>query len=231
MKIKVERLLEAVNDAITLRKTDKNKIQEYAERMKAGVVFPPVVIGQWPYSEKYGSNGIVDGLHRLGAAMLAEVDTLESVSKKFDTLEEALSYMYEANMAHGLPVTEGQRNARIKLLKQIDPKLTLDALAKQFKLGKSSIERILKGVQGEGKSGRKGGANASQSHGDVKPSTPKAILNSLKKIENTLSTAQGFADLVAYLCPQTDAGVEVDKEAVQEMQQAIDLLEKVLAEV
>lgn len=229
--MKLEDLKVEVNEEISLRKPNAAKIAEYAERMQAGAVFPPVIVGQWPHSQKYGSSGIVDGIHRLGAAEVANLESLDVEFKKFPTLEEALSFMYEANMAHGLPVTEGQRNARIKLLKKIDPKLTLERLAKQFNLSKSSVDRILTGDQGEGKSGPKGGANASKAHADQKPLKPQAFYNQLGKINLTCEHTQALADAIAYAYPETEKGPKVDKEKLKVLKEARANLDGIIKEL
>lgn len=231
MTMKLKDLLLEVNEEISLRKPNAAKIAEYAERMQAGAVFPPVIVGQWPHSQKYGSSGIVDGIHRVGAAELAKLDSLDVEVKKFTTLEEALSFMYEANMAHGLPVTEGQRNARIKLLKKIDPKLTLEKLAAQFKLGKSSIARILGDEQGEGKSGRKAGANASKAHADQTPLKPQAFFNQLGKINLTCEHTHALADIIAHAYPETEKGPKVDKDMLKTLKEAKANLEGIIKEL
>lgn len=229
--MKVKDLLADVNDAITLRKTHADKVNEYAERMSAGVTFPPIVIGHWPHSEKYGSKGIVDGLHRLGAATIAGIDSLPVEIKKFASLAEMLAYMYEANMAHGLPVTEGQRNARMKMIHKIDPKATLEALAKQFGLSKSSVDRVLKGEQGEGKSGPKAGANKSKAHQDVEGLKPKAFFSHLEKVLATTNHTQKCADVIAYAMPETEEGPKVDKDKVKLLKAVIKDLQELLKEI
>ena len=204
-----------VNESIKLRSPNKGKTEEYAERMEAGVTFPPIVIGHWPKSEKYGESGIVDGIHRLIAATLAKRTEFPTETKKFQSLEEALVYAYTANMAHGLPVTESQRNSRIQLLRKIDPKLTLEKIGKQFGLGKSSVDRIIKGDQGEGKPGPKG---ASKSTGQ-KTAEPKKA-SGLYKLMTTLNEEfqrkrpNQLVEMRAYLTPSTKEHPdgEVDKE-------------------
>ena len=219
-----------VNDAIALRKPNEAKIVEYAERMGAAVEFPPITIGYWPSSEKYGDHGIVDGLHRLAAATLAELKEFPTVSKKFASLEEALLYMYQSNMAHGLPVTEGQRNNRIKLLRQIDPKLTLEKIGKMFELGKSSIQRVLGGEQGEGKSGPKG-ANKSKGQKSQEPLKAKAFFSTLERMDFTCKRVRSVADIIAYAAPESEEGVTIDAEKVKTIKAVIIHLNNLLKEL
>jgi len=221
-----------VNEKIKLRNPNLTKVEEYAEKMEAGVVFPPLTIGYWPKSEKYGESGIVDGIHRLIAATKAKVSDLPTVSKKFETLEEALMYMYQANMAHGLPVSEGQRNTRIQLLRKIDPKLNIDKLAKQFGLGRSSIDRILKGEQGEGRSGPKGGATKNKAHQSTEPKKASAIYKIICGLntEFVRKRPNQIIELGAYLTPISEEAPEgaPDKERMAELDACIAFLAEVL---
>ena len=230
--MKIDEVMKLLNESVLLRKANESKTEEYAERMKAGVVFPPIVIGTWPKSDKYGNTGIIDGIHRLGASVLAGVKDISVEHKSFKELHEALAYMYTANMSHGLPPTEGQRNSRIKLLKSIDPKATLDTLAEVFKLGRSSIDRILKDQQGEGPSGRKAGANARKEEKKPEAYTPKAFFAVLDKIEFTLSRVRPTAEIVAYASPEVERNgqseSEVDQDKVDSLQSVMKLLSVVL---
>ncbi len=228
----VASLVKEINEAISLRKPHKDTIKSYAEKMEAGVEFPPIVIGQWPKSDKYGESGIVDGLHRLAAASEAKLKDHAVEIVKYESLDQALADMYVRNMQHGLPPTEGQRNARIKLLKQISPNETIDTLGRKFGLNRSSIDRILKGKQGEGKSGRKGGANASASHKTLEPLKPKPFFALLDRVEFTLARVRPTADIIAYCSPEVeDKGPDVDKEKVKKLQTVVKYLNGILSEL
>lgn len=228
--MRVAELTELINEKISLRKPNPAKIAEYAERMLAGVTFPPVIVGHWPKSEKYGDSGIVDGMHRLAAAHAAKLDSIPSETKKFDSLEAALVYMYEANMAHGLPVTEGQRNVRIKLIRQIDPKLTLDKIAKQFGLSTASVDRIIKGAQGEGKSGPKG-ANNNKAHSTQKPLKGKSFLTALERVQASFKTARQVNELIDYLNPQGEEGTVLNKQGFKLLESVADNLQNLIEEL
>jgi len=221
-----------VNEAISLRKPNKETVAKYAELMEGGTKFPPIVIGYWPHSEKYGDSGVIDGLHRLTGAAIAKLKEFPIESVKYETLEQALADMYMRNMQHGLPPTEGQRNARIKLLKQINPQETIDTLAKKFGLGRSSVDRILKDKQGEGKSGRKGGAIASAAHKTLEPLKPKQFFALLDRINTTLNRVKATADIIAYASPEVEGkGVVVDKDKRKRIESVAKLLNAVLGEL
>jgi len=210
--MKVTDALKLVNSEIALRSANTGKIAEYAERMENGVKFPAIVIGKWPKSDTYGESGIVDGLHRLFAAQNAKVETLDTQTIEFPGVAEMLTYMYTANMAHGLAPTEGQRNARIVMVKKIDPTLTLEKIASQFKLSKSSIDRILKGTQKEGRGGIQTGSKRSKAHKDLEPSKPKAFYALCEKIVHTLSVVSSAADIVHDVTPEGKKGIELNAE-------------------
>lgn len=232
--MKIPELLKLLNEDIVLRPVNDNKVEEYAERMEAGVEFPSVKIGQWPKSDKYGDTGIVDGIHRVFAAKKAGKADLKSESIVFKSIQEALSYMYTANMAHGLPPTEGQRNARMVLLKKIDPTLTLEKMAEQFKIGKSSVDRILKGTQGEGKSGPKSGAKKSVAHKSLEPLKAKVFLSLLEKINYTLERVRPTAEIVAYVTPEGTDGVVLNTEhrdTIRATEKFLGILLKAIAEI
>ena len=191
-----------INEKISLRKPNDAKIVEYAERMAEGVKFPPIKLGRWPVNEKYGEVGIVDGLHRVAAASQTKITELDVEHILFKSLEDALLYMYTSNMAHGLPVSETSRNKRMQLLKKIDPKLGIAELSKQFGVSKSSVDRILKGEQGEGKSGPKG-PNKSAAHGSAEPMKPKAFITALEKMDFTFQRVRQTKDIIEYFSPST----------------------------
>lgn len=233
--MKIDTATKLVNESILLRKANDNKIEEYAERMKAGVVFPPIIVGTWPKSEKYGEGGIVDGIHRVAAADKAGMKEIGVEQKKFNDLQEALTYMYTANMSHGLPPTEGQRNTRIKLLKQLDPKATVDTLAATFKLGRSSIDRILRDEQGEGRSGRKTGAQKRKEEKKPEPLKPKSFFTALDRIIFTLSRVRPTADIVAFASPEEEVNGKsqtvVDEGKREQIQDTLKLLNAILKEL
>lgn len=79
---------------------------DYADDMRAGVVFPPIVvfndgIDYW----------LADGFHRYYAAQQADIDELEADVRQ-GTLQDAQWYSYSVNQAHGLRRTnEDKRRA------------------------------------------------------------------------------------------------------------------------
>jgi hypothetical protein len=232
--MKLSELKKFGNEDILLRKLNDSKVEEYAEKMQAGVKFPPVIVGTWPNSDKYGSQGLVDGLHRVAAALKAGIVDLDTETKTFPTLQAALSFMYTANMAHGQPVTEGQRNARILLLKKIDPALTLEKIGETFKLGKSTIDRILKGqTQGAEKSGLKTGTKKSAAHKNLEPMKPTAFFTALKKLEYTCARKRPLTEILAFASPISEdhPDGEVDEDKLALMKSVKDYLGAMISEL
>lgn len=225
----LNKIVEGMPKDVFLRSVNKDKLAEYAEKMSAGVVFPPVIVGQWPVSEKYGSIGIPDGVHRIGAALVAGVKTLPVQTVVYKTVTDMLADMYARNMAHGLPVTEGQRNARIQLLRQQGMKL--EDLASMFHLGKSSVDRIAKGAQGEGKSGPKKGANKSKGQKSQEPMKGKKFFSVLELVNYTLERVRAKADVIAYVIPETKEGSKVDGEKIEVIEETIENLQQLIKDI
>ena len=86
-------------------------IDEYAEKMVAGAIFPPVVVF-FDGSEYW----LADGFHRINAAIQAGIEHINVDIKEGDK-RDALLYAVGANSSHGLRRTnEDKRNAVLLLL-------------------------------------------------------------------------------------------------------------------
>lgn len=214
----VEELQKIINPEIALRGVNEARVADYAEKMSQGVKFPPVVIGRFPRSEKYGSEGIIDGVHRLTAAQAAGLKNFPYEEVQYSSLQDMLSDMYIRNMAHGMPVTEGQRNSRIKLLRTQG--MTLEAIGNKFGLAKQSIDRIVRGQQGEGKSGPKG-ASKSKAHATNEGLKPKAFFGALEKINRTFELKRATAAVVEHMIVVSEQ--KPDGEPDDDMLSAINL--------
>lgn len=93
---------------------DKPTIKEYAADMKAGAKFPPIVVFAEKGSERYY---LSDGFHRLAAAKLAKLTTIETEVRE-GTLRDALAHALGVNAEHGLRRTnKDKRNAVVIALK------------------------------------------------------------------------------------------------------------------
>lgn len=233
--MKLKELEGYLNEAIKLRSPNAEKAEAYGEAMLAGAKFPSIKVGYWPKTEKYGEKGIVDGVHRFIGATYAKMDEFPVESIKFLTLPEALAYMVTANQEHGIPLTEGQRNKRIVLLKQMDPKLTLEKIAKLFNLHTSSVDRILKGTQGEGKSGVKSGTHASKAHKTNEPKRAAALYKSITNLNEEFRRKRPnqLAELGSYCSPIEEGHPDgkVDEVKVAELKNLATFLTFVVKEL
>lgn len=223
-QMKVSELASIVNSMhkdVLLRSVDQKVAERYAQLMLDGVKFPPILVGKYPASEKYGDVAIVDGIHRIIAAQAAKIEELPVKIESYTSLPQMLADMYVANQEHGLPVSDGERNKRIELLRKQGWKLA--DIAKAFHLSTASIDRIVKGSQGEGKSGPKG-ANKSAGQKTAEPKKPKALLTMMQKLNTEFARKRPntIADFCAYLTPATDT--ETEGELDEELFSVVDEL-------
>ena len=124
---------------------DETRVNEYAELMKDGVQFPPILVGEF-----VGYRGpdpdptyfLLDGYHRLEAAKrvgkTAMIVNVAQVSSEADKIETAL----RANSQHGLPLTAEERRRAAMFLIRWYPKETLQKLARRCGVSKSTVARI-----------------------------------------------------------------------------------------
>ncbi|MFI9366801.1 winged helix-turn-helix transcriptional regulator [Kitasatospora sp. NPDC053057] len=84
---------------------------------------------------------VIDGMHRLLAACLRGQDTIES--ELFDgTREEAFLRAVEANVTHGLPLSQPDRRAAAARILEAYPEMSDRAIAKASGLGTKSVAAI-----------------------------------------------------------------------------------------
>ncbi len=208
-----------------LREISQPKVDEYIEKLKGGTKFPEVLIGEWPKDDTYGEHAILDGRHRL-SAYASEGGSVPYTIKKFGSVAEALAYAYTANMAHGLPVSEGKRNERMRLLAKMGWKV--EQFIETFKLSRASVYAIISPDSKRGeKPGRKKGTKVSksQAHKSLEPLGSKAFFKQLARIQETLETKTAFTELIAYLTPGEGDDVKLDKKTVKVVEDVIEGLE------
>ncbi len=98
---------------LTCRAAGVNKATaaEYAEAMKAGAVFPPVVV----FVDQKGAHWLADGFHRCAAAELAELAEV-SADVRQGSRKDALLYAASANSSHGLRRTNADKRRAVLLV-------------------------------------------------------------------------------------------------------------------
>src|SRR3990167_4704682 len=87
-------------------------IDEYAEAMREGVEFPPVVVF---HDKKASAYWLGDGFHRYHAAKAAGLKKIASEVRE-GTLREALLFALAANRCHGLRRTNEDKRKAVKVL-------------------------------------------------------------------------------------------------------------------
>lgn len=84
-------------------------MEDYAELMRAGVKFPPLVV--FHDGENYW---LADGFHRIGAALRAFPDSPIEVDVHQGTLQDAQWYSFGVNKTHGLRRTREDLKRAVK---------------------------------------------------------------------------------------------------------------------
>lgn len=135
-----------VRDQYQIRfQMDETRVNEYAELMKDGVQFPPILVGEF-----VGIHGpdpdptyiLLDGFHRLEAAkragQTAMIVNVVQVHSNADKIETAL----RANSQHGLSLTAEERRRAAMFLIRWYQNETLQKLARRCGVSKSTVARI-----------------------------------------------------------------------------------------
>jgi hypothetical protein len=88
-------------------------VHAYAEEMKAGAKFPPILVG-----ELDGRLIVVDGYHRVGAYKELKIEYIQGVYKKYTSLVDLLKDAIDANNHHGIRYTPQDKAYIAKLLQE-----------------------------------------------------------------------------------------------------------------
>jgi len=159
-KFSLEQLIQIYKNSkdMQLRSPDESVVAEYAEQMKAGSKFPPMIIGVYPEDDER-KEMFIDGVHRLMAMVSS---TPQKAHKNVDVTVEYVEYKNAAvalgtalrlNVGRGLSVSPADRNRRIRLL-AAKFKWNAGQIADLVGLSRVSCHNILSGkAQGEGKPG------------------------------------------------------------------------------
>jgi hypothetical protein len=89
----------------------KGTVAEYAEAMKAGAVFPPVVV----FVDQKGAHWLADGFHRCAGAELAGLAEVTADVRQ-GSRKDALLYAASANSSHGLRRTNADKRRAVLLV-------------------------------------------------------------------------------------------------------------------
>lgn len=114
----VNRKASQLNQARVAEPIDEDQVLIYAEQMRNGDKFPPIVV----FQSSNGSHIVMDGNHRVGSADLADITEFPAYVVKDPSPAEIQSFTYEANTKHGKPTSLDDRLSQgIHLMEQDVP--------------------------------------------------------------------------------------------------------------
>jgi hypothetical protein len=114
--------------------TQRRTVAEYAEAMKAGAVFPAIVV----FKDGKGALWLADGFHRVAAAELAGVAELPADVREGDR-KAALLHAASANSDHGLRRTLADKRAAVQRLLAAYPKWSDRKIAEAAKVDHKTV--------------------------------------------------------------------------------------------
>lgn len=126
-------------------KLDEEVIADYAEKMQAGVKFPPIKV----YNDGI-NNYLADGFHRYFAVKKLGKTSIDAVTFS-GTLRDAILYSVSVNDDHGLRRTnEDKRNSVMKLLEDFEWGAWSDSeIARACKVSQPFVSGLRKGAAPE----------------------------------------------------------------------------------
>lgn len=151
---------------ILLRPINKGYVDELAEKLKDGVDLPPIQVAVYTEEDGKKSYFMTDGNQTYRACQLAKKSHSVEITA-YDTLADALADQLKRNLTHGLRITAGQRDARIKEL-ITKHNWSTSQVADSVGMSKASVSRIYRGVQNVTGTGQRG-AVAGQPRAQVVP--------------------------------------------------------------
>ena len=89
---------------------DQEIVEDYAERLQAGVKFPPITV----FEDDEESLFLADGFHRVAAHKLIQRNTIDAYVKP-GTREDALWFALGANRTHGQRLSRGDKRRAVEL--------------------------------------------------------------------------------------------------------------------
>ena len=122
-------------------------VAEYAEALRAGATFPPIIV----FRDDAGRHWLADGFHRLAAHKAAGITDI-LVEVRDGGRREALLFAAGANASHGLRRTQDdKRRAILRLLSDADWKEWSDReIAKRTATSDKTVARLRRELSGDG---------------------------------------------------------------------------------
>ena len=130
--------------------TDGETVQEYAEAMEHGAIFPPCIVFFDVETQQYI---MADGFHRLLAHLQAKPNEQIQIEQYFGTAEDARWFAICANKTHGLKRSnEDKRNAVTQaLLHPNGAGMSDSMIAEHVGVVQTTVLRIRKSLETEGR--------------------------------------------------------------------------------
>lgn len=94
---------------------DWQTVHKYSEALKAGAVFPPILVGRFA-----GNYYLIDGKHRKEMYKANKVDVIECVVKQYSSRKEMFVDAIKANVVHGRQLSSYDRAEIIVKLRKMD---------------------------------------------------------------------------------------------------------------
>ncbi len=125
---------------------DKNLVKTYAEAMKRGDLFPPILLFQSPVNYDLI---LVDGFHRFYAHKEVRPDKKIAAVIRVGTLEEALWESYAANANHGKARSRGDRGQSVRnaLQHSFAGKMSNYQIAEHLSVDEKTVRRVRKELE------------------------------------------------------------------------------------
>lgn len=122
---------------------DQDVVAQYAEHMRDGSEFPPIVV-----FHDGSENWLADGFHRYFATQMNAIDSIEAEIKQ-GTLDDARLYAYGANGKRGLNITsEDVRNIISKMLNHpVWSKWTNAEISRHVGVSKMTVGRVKQSME------------------------------------------------------------------------------------
>lgn len=172
------------NPKMLLRPINRGLVEQYAQALRDGAEFPPIVVGNCPTEDGGRTQFMVDGNHIYRACALAEkahkVEFLD-----YPNVASALADQLRRNMRHGLHLSTGQRNQRIKDLVE-KYNWSTRQIGEAIGLSNASVSRIYREIQDTGGTGRPGRQAGAAPQGP-KPLAPRQFITAVENLHRTLS--------------------------------------------
>jgi transposase len=127
-------------------KIDQEMITTYAEAMKRGEKFQPILVFQETSESDYI---LVDGFHRYYAHQKIQPEMLIAAEVKAGNISDARWASFEANATHGMPRSNDDKHRAVELaiLHQHGQNLSNYLIAEHVKVSESTVRRIRSKMQ------------------------------------------------------------------------------------